>query len=68
MIKVIGFWAGVIGLVLLYLLFMSFGFVKCYVAEHDLKRDTAYSWVTGNCMVETSTGERIYLHMLRGVE
>lgn len=43
-------------------------FGKCGIASYDLKRDTEFSWVTGNCMVERTNGERIYLNQMRGME
>lgn len=49
----------------LLLIFRGYGLVKCTVAQYDLKRPTHYSFVTGNCMVDTEKG-RIYLKSLRG--
>lgn len=49
-------------------IYRGFDWGKCSVASYDLKRDTEFSWVTGNCMVERANGERIYLNQMRGYE
>ena len=56
--------AAVVALVL----YRGYDFAKCKIASYDLNRKTEFSWVTGNCMVERPSGERVYLHMLRGME
>lgn len=54
--------------VLALVLYRGYDFAKCSIASYDLKRPTEFSWVTGNCMVERPSGERIYLNQLRGME
>ena len=54
--------------VIALVLYRGYDFTKCGVASYDLNRKTGFSWVTGNCMVERPSGERVYLHMLRGME
>lgn len=55
-------------LLIALVLWRGVDFGKCGIASYDLKRDTEFSWVTGNCMVERANGERIYLKQLRGME
>lgn len=50
------------------LAYRGMDYFKCLTASYDLKRDTEFSWVTGNCMVERGNGERIYLNQMRGYE
>lgn len=60
---------GVVAVAIIVLVFWrGVDYAKCGIASYDLKRDTEFSWVTGNCMVERANGERIYLKQLRGME
>lgn len=62
------FWGAAILVVILALfIYRASSFAGCVVDEMDLKRDTHFNWITGNCTTDTPKG-RVYTKSLRGFD
>lgn len=47
--------------------YRSGSFVKCALAQSDLKRNTEFNWISGKCVVVNKDGSRVYLNQIRGM-